>query len=292
MTDAEKNYAVIEKEALAATWACEKFSDYILGIPFTLETDHRSLVPLLSSKDLSKLPARILRFGLRLMRYSPKVKYLQGIHQNTADALSRAPVLKPTKNDVIFINETEEFTDLPATDRRLDEFRDAQIGDAICTQIKDYVNEGWPPIMPNLPLLKPYWQHAAHFTMNNGLIMYDSRLVVPQSIQLSILEKIHAGHLGMSKCKGRAQLSVWWPGITSQIEAMCNKCRECLLHRAERKEPLLVMVPPDSIWDRVGTDLFEYNKKRLCSGSRLCFQMARLQRAVYHNITSCHQSSL
>ena len=51
LTDAETRYAVIEKEALAATWACEKFSDYILGMSFTLETDHKPLVPLLSTTD-------------------------------------------------------------------------------------------------------------------------------------------------------------------------------------------------------------------------------------------------
>ena len=53
LNDTEKRYAVIEKEALAAAWACEKFNDYILGTEFTLETDHRPLVPLLSSTDLS-----------------------------------------------------------------------------------------------------------------------------------------------------------------------------------------------------------------------------------------------
>ena len=36
--DTEKRYAVVEKEALATTWASERFSDYVLGIPFTLET--------------------------------------------------------------------------------------------------------------------------------------------------------------------------------------------------------------------------------------------------------------
>ena len=40
LTPAEQNYAVIKKEALAATWACERFSDYVLGTNFMLETDH------------------------------------------------------------------------------------------------------------------------------------------------------------------------------------------------------------------------------------------------------------
>ncbi|CAB4011562.1 Transposon Ty3-I Gag-Pol poly [Paramuricea clavata] len=32
LSETEKRYAVIEKEALAATWACERFSDYITGL--------------------------------------------------------------------------------------------------------------------------------------------------------------------------------------------------------------------------------------------------------------------
>ena len=56
LTAVEQRHAVIEKEALAATWACVKFSDYVLGMTFTLETDHKPLVPLLSSTDLAKMP--------------------------------------------------------------------------------------------------------------------------------------------------------------------------------------------------------------------------------------------
>ena len=36
MTEMEKRYAQIEKEALASTWACEKFSTYILGAKFLI----------------------------------------------------------------------------------------------------------------------------------------------------------------------------------------------------------------------------------------------------------------
>ena len=266
LTDTEKRYAVIEKEALAATWACEKFSDYVLGLKFTLETDHRPLVPLLSTTELSKMPARVLRFRLRLMRYSPEVKYVQGVYQNTADALSRAPVGKPTTEDDIFVEEAEAFKDLviqhlPATDRRLEELRQAQMNDAVCTQVRSWVKDGWPPVMPNLPLIKPYWDKAPHFTMNDDLLMFDDRLVIPQTLQLEILEKIHTGHLGITKCKGRAQGSVWWPSITSQVEAMCRRCPTCILHQDQATEPLIALSPPEEIWERVGTDLFEWKSK-------------------------------
>jgi len=106
-----KTTLLSKKIALAATWACEKFRDYMLVTKFILETDHRPLIPLLSSTKLSKLPARILCFRLKLMHYSTEVKCIQGVHQKTADALSRTPFWKPSKDDEILVQETEEFKD-------------------------------------------------------------------------------------------------------------------------------------------------------------------------------------
>ena len=130
-----------------------------------METDHRPLVPLLSTTDLSKLPARILRFRLRMMKYSPEVVHVQGIHQNTADALSRAPTEKPSNEDEVQIEEVESFKDLimhflPATNKLLKQIRAAQKEDAICTQVKSYIQDGWPPVRPNEPLLTPYFEQC------------------------------------------------------------------------------------------------------------------------------------
>ena len=52
MSETER-YAQIGKEALAVTWACTcKFSNYVRGRHFTIETDHKPLILLLGSKSL------------------------------------------------------------------------------------------------------------------------------------------------------------------------------------------------------------------------------------------------
>ena len=91
LTTTEQRYAQIEKEALAVTWSCERFSDYLLGKMFHINTDHKPLVPLLSTKILDELPIRVQRFKMRLMRYSFTISHVAGKSLTTADALSRAP---------------------------------------------------------------------------------------------------------------------------------------------------------------------------------------------------------
>lgn len=89
LTEAERKYAQIEKEALAITWACEQFDYFIVGKEFEVKKDHKPLVKLLGEKDLSDLPLRCQRFKLRLMRYQFTIFHTPGSKMSVADFLSR-----------------------------------------------------------------------------------------------------------------------------------------------------------------------------------------------------------
>ena len=63
MQPAERNYPVHDKELLAMKYALAKFRVYLLvGIPFTVYTDHESLRTAVNSPHLSQRVARWLSF--------------------------------------------------------------------------------------------------------------------------------------------------------------------------------------------------------------------------------------
>ena len=267
LSDAETRYAQIEKEALATTWACEKFTSYLLGKKFSIQTDHKPLVPLLNSKNLDSLPPRILRFRMRMMRFDYSICHVPGKLLNTADALSRAPLQVP-EDDTTSISlakerEVEAFIEavvasLPAKQDRLDDYKKAQMEDPICTKVITCCQRGWPQRKPG-PALQPYKQVQNELTCFNDLLLYRNRIVVPESLRQETLAKIHHGHQGVVRCKLRVQESVWWPGVNRDVETYIQKFPQCAKSQTPPREPLMPTPLPSHPWERVGADLFQLN---------------------------------
>ena len=83
----EERYSTVEKECLAIKLGVQSFRVYLLGRPFIIQTDHRSLEWLDRLKENN---ARLTRWSLSLQPYQFRVQYRPGKANANADALSRA----------------------------------------------------------------------------------------------------------------------------------------------------------------------------------------------------------
>ena len=223
LNEAETRYAQIEKEALALTWAMEKFAEFIIGKEIVLETDHKPLVPLLGKKSLDLLPPRVLRFRLRLTRFQYTIHHVPGKTLYTADTLSRAPSTKPSSLISHRSTEVKQFIQsviaaLPASSNRLDSYSRAQATDQVCSKLIEYCKTGWPARNELSRNMKDYWRFRGDLTLSDNLLLYQSRIVIPASMQQMTLEKIHHGHQGIQRCRLRLCSSVWWPGVSTAVE--------------------------------------------------------------------------
>ena len=191
MSETEWRYAQIEKEALATTWTCDKFSHFIIGKHIKIETDHKLLVPILGAKHLilDSLPPRLFRFRLRLERFDYDIRHVKGKALYTADTLSRAQIASSASADSIMLQELAEMnaigtvSHLPANTQRLEMYRRAQSKDPVCKLLFQYCKNGWPDKRAIDSMEKPYWEIHRELTVVEGLVMRGSRKVVPQALQ-------------------------------------------------------------------------------------------------------------
>ena len=263
MTPAEMRYAQIEKEALAFTWACERLADYLVGMEFHIQTDHKPLVPLFSSKHLEELPLRVQRFKMRMMRFKFTIGHVPGKNLIIADALSRAPGSIPSMTDKALQQETTAYVNsvmesLPASEERLQEIKQHQKADEVCQQIIGFCQSGWPEKKSLPQQLKPYLPISAELTVENDLLLRGGRIVIPPPLRSTLLEKIHSGHQGITKSRKMARQSIWWPGISKQLEELVHNCHDCLKAQKQRPQPLNPTPLPTLPWQKVASDLFEW----------------------------------
>ena len=292
MSDTERRYSQIEKEALALVWSCRKFSNYILGKHIRLETDHKPLIPLLGKANLDSLPPRILRFRLHLSRFDYSISHVPGKLLYTADTLSRAPI---TSSSDCFDNmDMESFlhaivSSLPLNPDRLEVYRQAQKADPIFPQIIVYCNQGWPGRHRIEEKYRSYWKVRSELSIVDDLLLFGTRIVVPKSLQAETLSKIHYGHQGIHRCLQRVSSAVWWPGVAKQVETFVKSCPQCLKTTPPPTQPLLQIPLPSHPWERVAADLFEL-KKTTSFGSGLLFQICGSPKANLYNLHECNNS--
>ena len=259
MSETERRYAQIEKEALVVTWACEKFTDYILGRTFLIESGHEPLTPLLNTKHLDSMPPRILRFRLRLVRYDYSVCHVPGKHLYTADTLSRAPVVGDEDDSLqkeveVFVNAVVECS-LPATER-LNMYRCGQEQDPVCKEVIEHYRKGWPRKGLVKPDIAPYWK------VRGSLTVWHTRHIVALFEQSadSLLATIQVKQLllSISVVPDNQHKFFAWSIPARTLEPLSDDHTATVgCTRTPNKEPLMILQLQEYPWQVVRTDLFE-----------------------------------
>ena len=265
-TPVERRCSQIEREALAIVWSCERLNLYLLGSEFKLLSDHKPLEFIFNNAK-SRPPARIERWALRLQPYNFTVVHIAR-KTNPADYMLR----HPTKMQVhsreesaaeAYINfVTHETTPKTVT---LGEISAATLTDTALQLAISAVQTGrWHEAK-----LKAHTQQVRNdiasfnrvqdelsVTSDGSLLLRGTRLVIPTSLQLRIVQVAHEGHLGLVKTKQLIREKVWFPGmdnLTNDGIANCIACQDTVPAKQSR-DPYNMSPLPEGPWTEVSVD--------------------------------------
>ena len=110
----QRNWSATEKEAFAVLFSCERLSHFLLGVTFTIFTDHKSLL-FLDKRTFGN--AKVANWQQKLSRFQFCVQYIEGKQNVLADWLSRRgnDIQKPTEDST----PGGKFLSLKGTDLRI-----------------------------------------------------------------------------------------------------------------------------------------------------------------------------
>ncbi|XP_060803684.1 uncharacterized protein K02A2.6-like [Amyelois transitella] len=252
---AEKGYSMIHKEALAIYWAVQKFYQYLVGSKFELQSDHKPLQALFGEhKSLPQMAAgRLQRWSTFLSGFNYTFKYIKGMHNVIADCMSRLPL---QNNSCIKQTNEYEYINLVADQNivNLDLVRSETRKDPILSSVFNMIRYGFPKFTQNNSL-KPYLQKKNELYIDQNVIMWGYRVVIPEKLRSHLLKELHSTHEGIVKMKCNARSYFWWPGLDMQIENLIKSCDVCMTYRSEPPKAPIISWPRTKVpYERVHAD--------------------------------------
>lgn len=214
----------------------KKWRQYLLGHPFTIITDHKSLKELLT--QIVQTPEQHLYLAC-LMGFDYQIQYRSGAHNQAADALSRSPAFPSTFSLLLSIpclTFLEELHQQVANDPHYCQHRQAIIDS--------------PATYPD-------------FTVRQNLILQKGRIWLPRTLPLisTLLLEYHStplgGHMGVAKTIARLSENFIWTGLRSDVATFVANCAECQFTKYETKRTAGLLCPlpvPFRPWEDLSLD--------------------------------------
>jgi transposase InsO family protein len=220
LSETEKNYDVVEKEALAIFWSITcKFRWLLIGREFEIFTDHKPLIYLLST---TKVSPKIIRWRLQLQEFQYTIHHCAGSRNVVADSLSRAFVVTEEEDD----NDCDESPFLSES-----EVLKAQKADIECRIFLRSMKR--KEIQRPQEISKELWSIRKRVRQENGILTFEDeqqkRWILPNSLRKKALKLGHDNHRGIESSLARLRRHFYWPNLRNDLVQYVKSCRICSL---------------------------------------------------------------
>ncbi len=244
LSKSEQNYSQIDKESLAIFWGVKRFFNYLFGRCFTLYVDCKPLQSIFAKNTAKPTlsATRLLHYAIFLQGFDYEIRYRRSEDHGNADFLSRFPVEVANQHmiDEPALIGLHQICTLPINVEKLAE-----------------ETERDPETSKILKKLRQPEQNEIEntkFSIEQGCLLFNNRVFIPENLRRTILEELHLGHLGAGKMKGLARNYVYWPKIDGMIEKMVQKCVPCQANANSVAAPIHPWMRPSAPWERVHVD--------------------------------------
>jgi hypothetical protein len=195
---------------------------------------------------------------MTLGRYDFTLQYQPGSLMVLPDTLSRA---HPSDDNDSRTSEYDvnALSLLPASKARLEEIRQATLHDPVMQELKKCIMHGWPQLRNLVGEIRHYYSLRDSLTVEDDIILFGERLVIPQSLRKDMKAKLHTSHLGQESMLRRARDLIFWPKMSAEIRQLVMSCQTCQAHQPRQvKEPLIIHDKGEYPFQKVGCDIFEF----------------------------------
>ena len=268
---AEQRYAAIEGEALAIAWGLENTRYFTQGCSdLVVVTDHKPLTKLFGDRTLDEISnTRLFRLKQRTLPWKFDIEYLPGKSNAAADATSRHPspaiadsgVTDPSGDANDSIEEALFISSLSGdVERKLaitwSHLVKETNDDPVLQTLTKAIQHGF---QGNFSGIASFMRFKNSLFLGPGVILYQDRVVVPESLRKSVLSNLHSAHQGVTAMESRAQAIVFWPGLTLDIQKTRENCYDCNRNApSQAPQPTEMVSPPTAPFQQIFADFFEF----------------------------------
>ena len=269
LQSAEERYAPIEGEALAVAWSLEQTCFFTLGCnDLLIVTDHKPLVKLLGDRTLDEIRnTRLFRIKQRTLPWYYKIVHMPGKTNFAADAISRHPSSSASLCQLELGDHIEHATMSSIKHNTFSQF--SLSWELISKETKcdpgtnlllAYISQGFPDHLPeDQPLLKPYWTYRDSLYELDGVILYNDRVLIPPALRNKAIAILHSAHQGVTSMESRARATVFWPGLTLDMDKVRASCTACIKNAPSQPRLLPASSDiPSTPYEKIVADFFEF----------------------------------